>query len=110
MFEERADFVAREGPREPLHIVFHEHLDRGAFNRATALDRRMHAAADGHVRAEKKRFCHVERSRDISYCSLSSSNWSRRSSQLGFNRSINATFLVRDHFFSCVSRANASSA
>jgi hypothetical protein len=25
------------------------------------------AATDRHVRAEQKRFCHVERSRDISY-------------------------------------------
>src|SRR4051812_27296579 len=54
MIEERADLVAGERPGEPLHIVFHEHLDRGAIDRATAFDRHVRAAADRHVRAEKK--------------------------------------------------------
>src|SRR6266849_1609494 len=66
MFEESADFIACERPREPLHVVLHEHLDGGAFDRTTTLDRR--------VRAEKGFcFCHSERSRGISYggCAMS---------------------------------------
>ena len=73
MFEEGADFFAHERTREPLHIVLHEHLDRGAVDRAAALDCGLHAAADRHVRAEQNLvFCHSERSRGISCCSPSS--------------------------------------
>ena len=53
MFEEDANFLALERPREPLHVVLHEHLDRGALDRATALDCSMHATADRHVRAQQ---------------------------------------------------------
>ena len=51
MFEEGLDFLARQRPREPLHVVFHENLHRRAFDRTRPLDRPMHAAADRHVRA-----------------------------------------------------------
>ena len=60
MFEEGANFFGRERAREPLHVVLHEHLHGGALDRAGALDRHVHAAADRHVGAEEKRFCHVE--------------------------------------------------
>ena len=53
MFEEGANFFARERTREPLHVVLHEHLDRGALDRATALDRGVDATADRHVRAQQ---------------------------------------------------------
>ena len=60
MFEKSADLLARKRTREPLHVVLHEHLDRGALDRATALDRSVHATADRHVRAQKNfLFCHV---------------------------------------------------
>jgi len=32
MFEKRADFLAPERTREPLHVVLHEYLDRGAVD------------------------------------------------------------------------------
>lgn len=37
------------------HVVFDEDLHRGAFDRAGALDRAVHATTDGHVRAEEQR-------------------------------------------------------
>src|SRR5438309_10537459 len=58
MFEEGTNFLACERPREPLHVVLHEHLDRGALDRTTALDRGVHAAANRHVCAEKRFVCH----------------------------------------------------
>src|ERR1700675_910232 len=72
MFEESANFFGRERAREPLHVVLHEHLDGGAHNRATTLDRGVHAAADRHVRAEKNLFlCHSERSEESLIVSVS---------------------------------------
>src|ERR1043166_3149692 len=79
MVQESANFVASERPREPLHVVLHEHLDGGAVNRATTLDRLVHASANRHMCAQENFFCHVERKscpersrmgRDIPRCCL----------------------------------------
>ena len=53
MFEESANFLELERSREPLHVVLHEHLDRGALDRAAALDRGVDAATDRHMRAQQ---------------------------------------------------------
>ena len=53
MIEKRLDFRARERPREPLHVVFHENLHRGALDRARPFYRPMHPARDRHVSAEE---------------------------------------------------------
>src|SRR5437764_1223288 len=98
MFKKGADFLGRERTCEPLHIVLHKHLNRSAFDRTTALDRSVHAAADGHVRAQENLvLCHVERSRDISHgCSCSipkrtaankiANNTPSARTPIGFNR------------------------
>jgi len=44
--QEGIDFVSGEWAREPLHIIFHENLHRGAGNRTRSLNRAMHAAGD----------------------------------------------------------------
>src|SRR5713226_199305 len=43
-------------------------------------------------------FCHSDRSGGISYCYLSCSTSTPKSSQLGLTRRIKATFFARDHF------------
>ena len=55
MLKKSADLVARERACEPLHIILHKHLDRGATDGAAALDRHMHATADRHVGAQEQR-------------------------------------------------------
>jgi hypothetical protein len=62
VIEKSADFLAGERFGEPLHIIFHEHLHRGASDRPRALNSHAHPAADGHVRAEEDAFCHFDRS------------------------------------------------
>ena len=54
VIEKSTDFLAGQRPGEPLHIVFHEDLHRGAADRSRALDGHARPAADGHVRAEKR--------------------------------------------------------
>src|ERR1041385_6886014 len=53
MIQERANFLAGQRAREPLHVVLHEHLDGSALNRATALNRGVHTALDRHVGADE---------------------------------------------------------
>ena len=53
VIEKSADFLAGQRSGEPLHIVFHEHLHRGAADRSRALDGHARPATDGHVRAEE---------------------------------------------------------
>ena len=53
VIEESGDFLAEQRPGEPLHIVLHENLHRGAIDRAGPLDGTMDPAADGHVGAEE---------------------------------------------------------
>ena len=53
MMKERLDLRAGKRPREPLHVVFHEHLHRAALKRARSFYRTMHPARDRHVSAEE---------------------------------------------------------
>ena len=55
MLKKSADFVGHKRACEPLHVVLHKHLDRGALDRAAALDRHVHATADRHVGAQQQR-------------------------------------------------------
>jgi len=52
VIEKSVNFLAGQRSGEPLHVVFHEHLHRGAVDRSRALDGHAYPAADGHVRAE----------------------------------------------------------
>ena len=70
MLQECAYLNAGEWSGEPLHVVFHEHLNRGAPNGTAALDGRMDAPVNRHVGAEENlriaramgSLCHFERS------------------------------------------------
>jgi hypothetical protein len=53
VIKKSCNLLASERTREPLHVILHEHLDRGAIDGATALNRHVHATADRHVGAEK---------------------------------------------------------
>src|SRR4029453_1582632 len=55
MFEECPSFFAGKGPREPLHVVFHEHLNGRAPDRAGPLNRHVHTTRNRHVRAKRNR-------------------------------------------------------
>jgi hypothetical protein len=51
MVEKRRDLVRLERSCEPLHIVLHENLHRGALNRTGPFNGPMGATRDRHVRA-----------------------------------------------------------
>ena len=51
--EKSANFTGRQWPGEPLHVVFHENLHRGAIDRASSLDRQVCPACDGHMGTQK---------------------------------------------------------
>ena len=53
VIEKGANFFGKKGPGKPLHVVLHKNLHRGAANRARALNRAMHPAADRHMGAEE---------------------------------------------------------
>ncbi len=53
VIEKGANFTSRQWPGEPLHIVFHENLHRGAIDRASALYRQVCPAGDGHMGTQK---------------------------------------------------------
>ena len=53
VIEERRDFSLLQRPGEPLHVILHENLHGGAFDRAGTVDGHMRAATDGHVGAEE---------------------------------------------------------
>jgi hypothetical protein len=53
VIEKSADFLAGQWSGEPLHVIFHEHLHRGASDRSRTLDSHAHSAADGHMRAKE---------------------------------------------------------
>ncbi len=54
MLKKSADLVAHERACEPLHVILHKHLDRGAIDGAPALNRHVHATADRHVGAQQQ--------------------------------------------------------
>jgi hypothetical protein len=60
--QKSANFVSRQWPGEPLHVVFDENLHCSAIDRTSALDCHVHAAGNRHVSAEKEFLCHFERS------------------------------------------------
>src|SRR6476659_10818071 len=60
--QKSANFVSRQWPSEPLHVVFDENLHCSAIDRTSALDCHVHAAGNRHVSAEKEFSCHFERS------------------------------------------------
>ena len=53
MFAEGPDFFAGKRACEPLHVVFYEDLNGCAVDRASALNRRVDATGNRHVRAKK---------------------------------------------------------
>jgi hypothetical protein len=55
VIDESADFVSPQRAGKPLHVVLYENLHGCALDRTRALDRHARPAADGHVRAQKKR-------------------------------------------------------
>jgi hypothetical protein len=57
-----ANFVSRQWPGEPLHVVFDENLHCSAIDRTSAFDRHVRTASDGHVSAKQNFLCHFERS------------------------------------------------
>ena len=62
VIKKNANFFSGQWPSEPLHVVFHENLHRGAIDRTSTLDRQVCAAGNGHMSAEENFFCHFERS------------------------------------------------
>ena len=53
MFKKGADLPGRERKCEPLHVVLHKHLHRGAVDRTRPFDGYVDTAADRHVCAEQ---------------------------------------------------------
>src|SRR2546430_7418200 len=62
VIEKSANFFGGQWPGEPLHVVFHENLHRGAIDRTSTLDRQVCPACDRHMGTEQNFFCHFERS------------------------------------------------
>jgi len=53
VIKKNANFFSGQWPSEPLHVVFHENLHRGAIDRTGALDRQVYTAGDRHMSAQK---------------------------------------------------------
>src|SRR6266540_1418078 len=87
MVKKSTDFLLLQWASKPLHVVLYEHLHGGAVDRTRPLNRHAHAAADGHVRAQKNFGSRISdcglRSPGDPLCFLHSANQSANKKKLG---------------------------